>query len=31
VADLIKKGKENNKIKDFFELLKGDNSLKHKE
>jgi hypothetical protein len=31
VAELIKKGKENLKIKEFFELLKTDNGIKRKE
>ena len=31
VADLIKKGKENQRIKDFFELLKTDSTLRHKD
>ena len=31
VADLIKKGKENHKIREFFDLLRADSALKHKE
>jgi hypothetical protein len=31
VADLIKKGKENQRIRDFFELLKTDSTLRHKD